>query len=103
MQKMVTVGWQGAAPHIGEIYAYIPYLTLHYLTLPFIFFVNMPTDHNTEPISTHDISNDADCSKAVPFGGLIDEKNFARGNIPSPKLSHGILHANRRRRITFDM
>jgi hypothetical protein len=97
---MVTIGWLGAAPHIGEI-KHI-YLTLPYHTLPFIFFVNKPADQTTEPICTHDISNDADCSKEVPFGGLIDEKSFSRGNIPSPKFSKGILHANRKSRITLD-
>jgi hypothetical protein len=44
----------------------------------------------------HDISNDADCSKEVTFEGLIDEKIVSRGNIPSPKFSKGILHANRK-------
>jgi hypothetical protein len=84
MPKMVTIGWLGAAPHIVKykhIYLTLPYL-LPYLTLP-SFFVTKPTDQTTEPICTHDISNDADCSKEVPFGGLIDEKIFSRGNIPS--------------------
>jgi hypothetical protein len=39
-----------------------------------------------------DTSNDRFWAKEVPFGGLIDEKHFSRGNIPSPKLSKGILH-----------
>jgi hypothetical protein len=51
----------------------VPYL--------YLFFFTSPTDQTTEPICTHDISNDADCSKEVPFGGLIDEKNFSLGNI----------------------
>jgi hypothetical protein len=38
----------------------------------------------TEPIYTHDISNDADCSKEVPFGDLIDEKSF-HGGISLPQ------------------
>jgi hypothetical protein len=54
----------------------LPYFTLPYLTF---FFVTKPTDQTTEPICTHDTSNDADCSKEVPFGGLIDEKFFSRG------------------------
>jgi hypothetical protein len=78
----------------------LPYFTLPYLTI--FCFVTKPTDQTTEPICTHDISNDADCSKEVPFGGLIDEINFSRGNIPSPKFSTGILHANRKSRITLD-
>jgi hypothetical protein len=57
---MVTIGWLGAAPHIGEIQAYILYLTLPYLTLPYLFFVTKPTDQTTEPICMHNISNDAD-------------------------------------------
>jgi hypothetical protein len=60
------------------------YFTLLYLTLPFFCFVTKPTDQTTEPICTHDISNDADCSKEVPFGGLIDEKIF-HGGISLPQ------------------
>jgi hypothetical protein len=87
--KMVRIGWLGAAPHRGAIHAYIPYLTLPYLTLPYLTlpsfcFVTKPTDHTTEPICTHDISNDADCSKEVPFGGLIDEK-ISHGGISLPQ------------------
>jgi hypothetical protein len=86
MPKMVTIGWLGAAPHIAEIQACIPYLTLLYLTLPYLFFVNKPTDQTTEPICTHDISNDADCSKEVPFRGLIDEKKIFTGEYRFPKI-----------------
>jgi hypothetical protein len=64
------------------------YLTLPYLTLLYLFFGTKPTDQTTEPICTHDASNDADCSKEVPFGGLIDEKNFA-GKYPFPKIFKG--------------
>jgi hypothetical protein len=32
-----------------------------------------------------DISNEADCSKEVPFGGLIDEKNIFHGGISLPQ------------------
>jgi hypothetical protein len=49
-----------------------------------------------------DTLNDRFWAKEVPFGGLINEKNFSRGNIPSPKFSKGILHANRKSRITLD-
>jgi hypothetical protein len=52
---MVTIDWLGSAPHIGEN---INVYTLPYLTLP--FFVTGPTDQTTEPICTHDASNDAD-------------------------------------------
>jgi hypothetical protein len=67
---------------------YIPYLTLPYFTLPFFCFFTKPTDQTTQPICTHDISNDADCSKEVPFGGLIDEKIFT-GEYPFPKIFKG--------------
>jgi hypothetical protein len=86
-QKMVTIGWVGAARHIGEIEAYIPYLNLPYFT--FFFFATKPTDQTTQPICTQDISNDADCSKEVPFGGLIDGKALSRGHILSPKNFKG--------------
>jgi hypothetical protein len=65
-------------------YFTLPYFTLLYFTLPFFCFVTKPTDNTTEPICTHDISNDADCSKQVPFGGLIDEKIF-HGGISLPQ------------------
>jgi hypothetical protein len=68
---------RGGSPYRWNISIYLYLFTLPYLT--FFFFVNKPTDQTTEPICTHDISNDADCSKEVPFGGLIDEKNFSRG------------------------
>ena len=69
---MVTIGWLGAARHIGEIYKHIN------LTLPYLFF------QTTEPICARDISNDADCSKEMPFGGIIDEKLF-HGGISLPQ------------------
>jgi hypothetical protein len=53
--------------------------TLLYLTLLFFCFVSKPTDKTTEPICTHDISNDAGCSKEVPCRGLIEEKIFYGG------------------------
>jgi hypothetical protein len=34
--------------------------------------------------------------------GLINEKLLSRGNIPSPKISKGILYANRKSRVTFE-
>jgi hypothetical protein len=84
------------------LYFTLLYFTLLYLTFFFFCFVTKPTDETTEPICTHDISNDADCSKEVPFRGLIDETIFSRWNIPSPKFSKGILHANRKSRISLD-
>jgi hypothetical protein len=65
------------------------YLTLPYLTLPYLFcFVTKPTDQTTEPICTHDISNDADCSKEVPFG-VSSMKKFFTGEYPFPKIFKG--------------
>jgi hypothetical protein len=64
------------------LYFTLLYFTLLYFTLlyffflPFFCFVTKPADETTEPICTHDISNDADCSKEVPFRGLIDETIF---------------------------
>jgi hypothetical protein len=55
LPEMVTIGWIEAAPHVGEIWAYILYLIFLY-----IFFVIDPIDQTTEPICTHDVSNDAD-------------------------------------------
>jgi hypothetical protein len=61
------------------------YLTLFYLNF---FFVAKPTDKTTEPICTHDISNDADCSKEVPFG-VSSMKNIFHGEYPFPKIFKG--------------
>jgi hypothetical protein len=77
---------RGGSPYRWNISMYtLPYLTLLYFTY---FFVTKPTDQTTEPICTHDISNDADCSKEVPFRGLIDEKSFTR-KYPFPKIFKG--------------
>jgi hypothetical protein len=62
------------------------YLTLLYLTF---FIVTKATDQTTEPICTHDALNDADCSKEVPFRGLIDEKKFFAGEYPFTKIFKG--------------
>jgi hypothetical protein len=91
MLRMVTIGRVGAAPHIGAV-LYTLLLTLpliNYLTSLYLSFisVNKPTDQTTEPICTHDISNDADCSKEMPFGCLIN-KNFSQG-ISIPKIFEG--------------
>jgi hypothetical protein len=47
---------------------YILYLTLPNFTLPYTIFVTRLTDQTTEPIYTHDASNDADWSKKVLLG-----------------------------------
>jgi hypothetical protein len=82
MPKTIKIGWLGAAHHT------LPYLTLPYLTLPFLCFVTKPTDKTTQPICTHDISNDADCSKQVPFG-VSSVKKFFHGGYPFPKIFKG--------------
>jgi hypothetical protein len=58
MPKMVTIGWYGAAPHIGKIQAYTLYFSLLYL----FFFFTSPLDQTTEPICSciHEVLNDAD-------------------------------------------
>jgi hypothetical protein len=71
MPKLVTIGWVGTAPHIVEIYAYIPYFTLLYFTLPVFCFVTKPTDQTTEPIFMRSGSNNTVLSMEVPFRGLI--------------------------------
>jgi hypothetical protein len=68
---MVAIGWPGAAPHTGEIQAYIPYLTLPYFT----FFVTGPIDQTAEPMFMRSGSNNTVLPKEVPFWGLI-KRNF---------------------------
>jgi hypothetical protein len=46
-------------------------------------------------------SNDVVSDKEVHFGGLTDE-NIFQENTPSPDFSEGILHGNRKVRVTFD-
>jgi hypothetical protein len=74
------------------LYFTLPYFTILYLTLlyfTFFCFVTKPTDKTTEPICTHDISNDADCSKEVLFASLIDENKFFTGKYPFLKIFKG--------------
>jgi hypothetical protein len=72
---------RGGSPYRWNISIY----TLPYFTLPYLFFfLTKPTDQTTEPICTHDISNDADCSKEVPAGVSSDEKIF-HGGISLPQ------------------
>lgn len=60
---MVTCGWLGAAPQIGEIRGKN---TLLYLLLVFSH-----TDQTTEVILTHNSSNNADLPKEVLFWDLV--------------------------------
>jgi hypothetical protein len=71
--------------------------------LPVFFFSLLVTTllRNAPVILTLHTSNDAVCDKEVPFGGLIDEKIFREISL-FPNFSKGILHANRKSRITFE-
>jgi hypothetical protein len=86
--KMVTIGWVGAAPHIGETQAYIPYLTL-----PYLFFVSLPS-LQTRPLNrfARTISQTTRIAPRKCLLGVSSMKKiFSRGNIPSPKFSKGIF------------
>jgi hypothetical protein len=65
VSKMVRIGWVEAAPHTGEIKAYLPYFTLPYHT--FFCFVTKPTDQTAEPIFMRSGSNNTILPKEVPI------------------------------------
>jgi hypothetical protein len=60
VQKMITIGLVGSAPHIREIYSYRRCLPLFILRQPYSPNGNSHLDHNA--------SIDADFLKEVPFG-----------------------------------
>jgi hypothetical protein len=62
VQKMITIGSVGSAPHISEIYSYRRYLL-------FLFFRTPTCSPNGNNLD-HNASIDADFLKEVPFGGL---------------------------------
>jgi hypothetical protein len=79
VQKMITIGSVGSAPHIREICSYPRNACLPFI-LPDFYSPNRNShlDHNA--------SIDADFLKEVPFGGVeIFNENF-RGHICPQKL-----------------
>jgi hypothetical protein len=79
VQKMITIGLVGSAPHTREIYSYPRNACLPFFILP---------DFNSPNGNSHlenNVSIDADFLKEVPFGMSKFEKNY-RGHICSPKL-----------------
>jgi hypothetical protein len=73
VQKMITIGSVGSAPHMREIYSYPRCLPFFILPEPYSPNGNSHLDHNA--------SIDADFLKEVPFGGVeICKENF-RGHI----------------------
>jgi hypothetical protein len=60
VQKMITIGSVGSAPHIREIYSYPRCLPFFILPEPYSPNGNSHLDHNA--------SIDADFLKEVPFG-----------------------------------
>ena len=59
-------------------FSYYTLIPILYLT----FFLSASTAQTAEPISMHNGSNDAVCSKEVPFGGRIDTKLHLGVKIP---------------------
>jgi hypothetical protein len=92
---------RGGSPYRWNISIYT--LPLLYLTLLYLFLFRYQAyrqDHWTDLHARY--LKRRGLLQGSAFWGLIDEKNFSRGNIPSPKFSKGLLHANRKSRITFD-
>jgi hypothetical protein len=103
MPKMVGISWLGAAPQIGEYnlknfsYYPLPYLTLLFLTLPFLFLY-ASTGQTAKPICTLDGSNDAVSREEMPFGGRIDtESHFG---VKTAKIPN--FQPNQYTRISFE-
>jgi hypothetical protein len=88
-------------PYYVSIYT-LPYFTLLYLTLPFFLFRYQAyrPDHWTDLHARY--LKRRGLLQGSAFWGSHRWKKFSRGNIPSPKFSRGILHANRKSRITLD-
>jgi hypothetical protein len=62
VQKMITIGSVGSAPHIREIYSYPR-------CLPLLFLFRHPYSPNENSHLDHNASIDADFLKEVPSGG----------------------------------
>jgi hypothetical protein len=89
----ITIAPRGSSAQYGEI--------VQILFTSIFHFLSRPVSGTRRSICQAYASNDVVCDKEVPFGVPID-KNFFRVSTPSPKFSEGILHANRKSRITFD-
>jgi hypothetical protein len=77
---MVTIGWLGPAPHIGETYKHI-YVTLLCLTLLFLSYTcSRPLNRFVRTISQTTL---IDPRKS--FLGLFDDKLYS-GDYPFPKI-----------------
>jgi hypothetical protein len=83
VQKMITIGSVGSAPHIREIYSYQK-------CLPFIFFIlRHAYSPNGNNHLDHNASIEADFLKEVPFRGLNICKEIFRGqNCPQKIDKH---------------
>jgi hypothetical protein len=80
---MFTIGWVGAAPYIGEIQAYIPYITLLY------FF--SPPSLQTRPLNrfARTISQTTRIAPRKCLLGVSSMKKIFTGEYPFPKIFKG--------------
>jgi hypothetical protein len=82
-----SLGWGGPTDRWNITWE--AFLTTPYLSLPYLYFilVRLYTAQTAQPICTHDISNDAVCSKKVPYGGRVYMKqNFGVKTPEYPKF-----------------
>jgi hypothetical protein len=93
MPTFITIAPRGSSAQYGEV--------AHFLFASFFSLLgtsvlrNALVDFNAWYGKPHRLQ------QGSAFWGLINEK-FFRGSTPSPEFSEGILHANRKIRITFD-
>jgi hypothetical protein len=83
--RCAKIGWNrltGGGPTNRWNITSKTFLTIPDLTLPFSFFLYASTPKTTQPIYTHDGSNDAVYCKEVPFGGRVDKKLHFGVKIP---------------------
>jgi hypothetical protein len=88
VQKMITIGSVGSAPHIREIYSYP-----RNACLPFFFILPDPYSPNGNSHLDHNASIDADFLKEVPFWGVEICKKYFRGHICPQKLKNFLTAA----------
>jgi hypothetical protein len=88
---------RGGSPYSWNISIY----TLLYLTFFFLLLYQAYRPHHWTDLHARYLKRRG-LLQGSAFWKSHRWKKFSRGNIPSPKCSKGILHANRKSRITLD-
>jgi hypothetical protein len=90
----ITIAPRGSSAQYGEVAVFC---------LPVLFFTSChdPPPERAGRFAKLMPQTTSFATKEVPFG-VSSMKKFFQGSTPSPEFSKGILHANRKSRITFD-